>query len=92
MIDKMLFDGRHFGAQTRGEGAAIMLPGGGLVAVGGALTGGPGAPVGGPCHAAARARGGRSRAGLRGGFAGGILVSVFKGVCGGGEYVGKHPA
>lgn len=43
MINKMLFDGRHFGAQTRGEGAAVMLPGGGLVAVGGAMTGGPGA-------------------------------------------------
>lgn len=43
MINKMLFDGRHFGAQTRGERAAVMLPGGGLVAVGGAMTGGPGA-------------------------------------------------
>lgn len=92
MIDKMLFDGRHFGAQTRGEGAAIMLPGGGLVAVGGAMTGGPGAQFGGTCHDAARARGCRSRAGFRVGFASGILVSVFKGVCGGGEYVGKHPA
>lgn len=92
MINKMLFDGRHFGAQTRGEGAAVMLPGGGLVAVGGAMTGGPGAQFGGTRHNTARAGGCRSRAGFRVGFAGGILVSVFKGVCGGGEHVGKHPA
>ncbi len=76
-----------------GEGAAVMLPGGGLVAVGGAMTGGPGAQFGSTRAIIRRVRGGcRSRAGFPVGSGGGFLVAVSRGVCGGGEYVGKHPA
>ena len=93
MINKMLFDGRHFWAQTRrggsGGNAARRRSCGGRRRDDRAA----GAQFGSTRHNTARAG---EDAGVAQDFQSdpveGFLVAVSRGVCGGGEYVGKHPA